>query len=68
MYGFAGRANQREITCHVGSVYKVKPTNTYDVPLSITELISFLRKAARTIQVRFSSGISPETTDVKRYI
>ena len=47
MYGFAGRANQPEITCHVGSVYKVKLTNTYDVPLSINELIAFPRDMQR---------------------
>jgi hypothetical protein len=47
MYGFVGRANQREITCHVGTVYKVKLTGTYDVALSITELIAFLRDMQR---------------------
>ena len=36
MHGFAGRANQREITCHVGSVYKVKltPTKFHEVLLN----------------------------------
>jgi len=68
MHGFAGRTNQWEITCHVGSVYKVKLTNTYDVPLSITELIVPEGHAARTMQARYSSGISADTTHVKRYI
>jgi len=47
--------------------------NTYGVPLSITELITFLRMtatghSARTRQVRYSWGISAETRGVNRYI
>jgi hypothetical protein len=56
------------LTCHVDSFYTIKLIDTYDVPLSITGLIIFLRMtemghAARMMWVRYLSEISAATTD-----